>query len=71
MSSMSESHWWCLFHNEVMSWDSITWFRIWQFQTPAWKRFLQMHLLAERFIFWGVCDRGFWNRESSGTNFAS
>jgi hypothetical protein len=34
MSSMSESHWWYLFYKEVKSWDSTTWFRIWQFQTP-------------------------------------
>ncbi len=55
---MSESHWRNLFHKEVKSWDSTTWFKIWQFQTPAWKRYLQMHLLAERFAFWGD-DRGF------------
>ncbi len=33
MSSMSESHWWYLFHKELKSWDSPTWFRIWKFQT--------------------------------------
>ncbi len=27
--------------------------RIWQFQTSAWNRYLQMHLLAERFFFSG------------------
>ncbi len=35
MSSMSENHWWYLFHKEVKSWDFTTWFRIWQFQTRA------------------------------------
>ncbi len=53
---MSESHWWYLFHKEVKSWDSTTWFRIWQFQTPAETLYLQMHLLAERFVF-----RGWWS----------
>jgi hypothetical protein len=52
MSSMPGSNWWNLFHKEVKSWDSTTWFRIWQFQTPALKRYLQMPLLAERFVFW-------------------
>ncbi len=52
LSSMSESQCWHLFHKRVKSWDSTTWFRIWQFQTRAWKRYLQMHLLAKRFVFW-------------------
>jgi hypothetical protein len=30
-----------------------TWFRYWHFQTPALKRYLQMHLLTERFFFGG------------------
>ncbi len=71
---MSESHWWYLFHKEVKSWDSTTWFRILQFQTPAWKRYLQMHLPTERFIFWGwssrVSERGN-QRLSNSTNVAS
>ncbi len=29
-----------------------TWHSIWQFQTPAQKRYFQMHLLAERFVCW-------------------
>ncbi len=62
MSSTSESRWWYLFHKEIKSWDSITWFKIWQFQTPAWKRYLQMHLLTERFFFvgddWGFLQEG-------------
>ncbi len=53
MSSMSESDWWYLFHEEVKNWDSANWFKIWQFQTPAKKLYLQMHLLAKRFIFLG------------------
>jgi hypothetical protein len=57
MSSMAaESHWWHLFHKKVKSWDSTTRFRIWQFQTPAWKQYLQMHLLAERFVFFFAGD---------------
>jgi hypothetical protein len=56
MSSMSESRWWCLLYKEWKSYDSTTWFRIWQFQTPAWKRYLQMHLLAERLAF-----KGWWS----------
>jgi hypothetical protein len=59
MSSMWESHWWYLFHGEVKSRDTIIWFRIGQFhwigvcrETPAWKWYLQMHLLAViRFLF--------------------
>ncbi len=36
MSVMSKSRWWYLFRKEVKSWDLTTWFRNWQFQTPAW-----------------------------------
>jgi hypothetical protein len=50
------------------------WFRIWHFQTPALKRYLQMHLLGDRFIFWGW-RAGFSERGSqdlsNGTNFIS
>ncbi len=35
---------------EVKSWDSTTWFKIWQFQTPAWKQYPQMHLIAEHIV---------------------
>ncbi len=52
MSSLAESRWWHLFHKEVKSWDSTTWFRIWQFQTPTEKRCFQLHLLAEQFVSW-------------------
>ncbi len=51
------------FTKKVKSWDSTTCFRIWQFQTPAWKRYLRMHLLAERFVFWGL-----WSRFSKSGN---
>jgi hypothetical protein len=40
MSSTPESHWWHLFHKEVKRWDPTTWFSIWQFQIPVWKRYL-------------------------------
>jgi hypothetical protein len=52
----SESYY--LFHKWVKSCNSTSWFRIWQFQTHAWKLYLQMHLLAERFVFGGD-ERGF------------
>ncbi len=51
ISLMPETHWRYVFHKQVKSWDFKTWFRFWQFRTPAWKRYLQMHLLAERFVF--------------------
>ncbi len=35
MSSTSGSQWWCLAYKEVKSWCSTTWYRSWQFQTPA------------------------------------
>ncbi len=54
MSSMSGTNWCRLFHKDVKSWDSSTWFRIWNYQTPAEKKYLHMHLLAERFVFWVV-----------------
>ncbi len=63
MSSISERHWWFIFHKEVKSWDSRTWFRIWKFWAPAWKQYLQMHLMAERFVYRGD-NWGFWKRES-------
>ncbi len=59
---MSESYWWYLFHKEGKSWDSTTCFSIWQFQTTAWKRYLQMHLLAERFGFLVNMIGVFWKR---------
>jgi hypothetical protein len=52
LGSMSVSHWWYRFPREVKRWDSTAWFRIWQFQTPAWKRYFKMQFLAEWFIFW-------------------
>jgi hypothetical protein len=48
---LSLSRWWNLFHKEMRSEDYKTLFRIWQFQTLAWKRCRQMHLLAGRFFF--------------------
>jgi hypothetical protein len=47
MSLMSGSRWWYLTHKKVKSWDPTTWYRIWQFQTPADKWNLQMHLLDD------------------------
>jgi hypothetical protein len=62
---MSESHRWYLFHKEVKSWDSIQPdLESDNFKTPARKLYLQMHLLAERFVFLGGDDEGFSERES-------
>jgi hypothetical protein len=62
---MSESHRWYIFRKEVKSWDSTTWFRIWLFQTQAWKRCLQMHLVGEQLVFfWEVMIAVFWKRKS-------
>jgi hypothetical protein len=40
----------------------LMWFRIWQFQTPAWKWYLQKHLLVVRFLFlddnWVILKEG-------------
>ncbi len=52
MSSLSESNWWYLSRQEVKSLNTTTWFRIWHFQTLPQKRYLWMHLLAARFVFW-------------------
>jgi hypothetical protein len=69
-----KGHWWYLFHKEVKSWDSTTWFRIWQFRTLASLRYLQTHLLAKRFVFggwWsGFSERGIQD-VSDGTHIAS
>ncbi len=51
-------------HRDRKSWDSTTWFRIWQFQTSAWTRYLQMHLLAEQFFLLGGSWSGFYDRGS-------
>jgi hypothetical protein len=37
ISLMSGSHLCYLFREDVKNWDSTIWFRIWHFQTPAWK----------------------------------
>jgi hypothetical protein len=47
---------WYPFRKELKSWDSTTWFRNRQLQTPAQKRYLQMLLMAERFVFFGGSD---------------
>jgi hypothetical protein len=58
LTSISESHWWNLFHKEVKSWESTTWHSNLTISNPGLKRYPQMHLLAERLVF--VCnDRGF------------
>ncbi len=62
------------FYKDVKSWKSSTWFKIWQFQTGVWKRYLQIHLVAERLVFlgwWsGFSERGSQDL-SNGTNVAS
>jgi hypothetical protein len=67
MSSTSESQWWYLFHMEVKSRDSTTWFIFWwQFQIQDWNRHVEMNFLADLFLFfffWGD-GRIIWKRES-------
>ncbi len=53
LSSISEIHLWFLFHKEAKSWEPAVWFIFYQFQSPAWNRYLQIHLLAECFVSWG------------------
>jgi hypothetical protein len=43
----------------MKSWDSKTWFKICQFRIPAWMLNLQMHLLAEWFVFLESDDHSF------------
>jgi hypothetical protein len=50
---MSEIYQRYLFHKEMKSWDSTTWFRIWKFQNLGCKRYRQTDLLAEMWIFGG------------------
>ncbi len=75
LTSVLESHWWYLCHESVKVWDSTIWFTIWQFRTPAQKHYLQIHLLAERFVLGGGELSGFSKRGtqglSNGTNLAS
>ncbi len=63
LSSMSKSHWYP-FQKEVKSWEPTTLFKVWQFQTLAEKRYLQIHFLDERFIFREVMSGVFWKKES-------
>jgi hypothetical protein len=49
MTSMSASHWYYLFHRRVAP-RFYNWFRIWQYQTPFLKWYLQLYFLAERLI---------------------
>jgi hypothetical protein len=39
------------FTKKKKSCDSTTWLWIWHFRTPARKRYLQCHVMAERFLF--------------------
>ncbi len=57
---MSESHWWRPFQN-MKSWGSNIWFKIEKCQILSYKRHLQIHLVAERFVL----DQVFWKREST------
>jgi hypothetical protein len=64
--SMSESHWWYLFHKEVKSSDSTTWFRILTIPNPGLKA-VQVPSNAfrgctVRFLLGG--DRGFLNERA-------
>ncbi len=74
LSLMSDSRWWYLFHQNVKVCDSTTLVRIWQFQTPAWKRYLRMHFFVQLLVSWGWW---LWFSEvgsqdlSNGTNVAN
>ncbi len=59
MSSMSGSRRWYVLHRRKRknSRDSTAWFRIWQFQTPAWERYLQLRVLVDGSFF--GADTGF------------
>jgi hypothetical protein len=67
---MSGCHWWYLLFikkKKIMRWDLINWFRIWQFQTLAYKRCLLHDSHASprwtvRFFF-GSDDWGFLKRK--------
>ncbi len=68
MSLKSDSIRWNLFQKEARRRDSTTWFGIWNFQTPSWRQYLQMHLLTERFFF-GVKIGVFWKSESMPSKY--
>jgi hypothetical protein len=53
---MLESHWGYLFYKELKSWDSSTWFRIWQFQTPGLKA-----VSSNASLGWTVHFLGWWS----------
>jgi hypothetical protein len=46
-SPTPESHWWHLFHKEGKRCDSKLWFRIWQYQTAAWKRYAHLRPICD------------------------
>ncbi len=58
MSSMSESHWWYVFHKEVKSWDSTVWFRSCNFK-PRLKSGIFECISWLNGSFFGGDDRGF------------
>ncbi len=60
---MSENHGWFLFRTEVKSWDSTTWFRIWQFQTPAKSGIFKCISWLNGWFFGMVMIVVFWKRE--------
>jgi hypothetical protein len=64
ISLMLERHYWYQFYEEVKSWDSTTWLIIGQIQISGSKRYLQLHLLSERFVFLIVTARVFRKMES-------
>jgi hypothetical protein len=66
LSSMSESQLlWYLFQKEVKNWDYLTWFRIWQLQTPSLKAVSSNASPSWTvFFFSGLVIGVFWKRES-------
>jgi hypothetical protein len=64
MGSVSASHWWYLFHQQVKSWDSTIWLRIWQFQTSGLTAVSSNASPVSTVRFLGVMLGVFWMRES-------
>ncbi len=61
---MSGSYWWYLFHKEVKSWDSATWFRIWQYFKSRLKSGIFKGISWLNGLFLGGMIGIFWKMES-------
>ncbi len=54
LNSTLESHWWYQLHKEAKIWDSTTWFRIWQLQTPACYFLFIYIIISFSFIYFSL-----------------